>query len=140
MKRLRSPFLESVLTDLRQECVPFFFHGFELLVPQPLLSDLCATLDDSRWHAHNAFLRRYVAGFGVFRFHFTFFAQPASPWIFLNESEPVPAADSLLYYALRRAVMVRYQRLGVRGHILNSSIRSARAERLANQLLQRRNP
>jgi GNAT superfamily N-acetyltransferase len=137
MQSIRFPFLASILSDLRHEHVSVVFNGFELLANEAFLRDLRSTLDDPSWYPYNSFLRRYVTGFAAFQFHWTFFAQPTSPWIFLNESKPIPAVEHLLRYSLRRAILLRYQRLGVRAHFFNHVIRNARSRRVADKLLQR---
>jgi hypothetical protein len=140
MQGVHFPLLESVLSDLRRDSVSVVVNGFEVLADEPFLHALCAMLDDPCWQPHNRFLLRYITGFGVWRFHWTFFSQPTSPWIFLNESDPVPTPQSLLRYTLRRAILLRYQRIGVCCHVFNNRIRTARALRVADKLLQRQYP
>src|SRR5580700_1376061 len=93
------PLLESVLSDLRRESASVIVNNFELLADEPFLDELSSTLNAPCWRPYNRFLRRYITGFAVFRFHWTFFSQPTSPWIFLNESDSLPAPNDLLRYS-----------------------------------------
>ena len=125
----------SVLADLRRQVVPATSGGFELLADEPLLADLRSVLDHPVWVPFRRFLRRYIAGFAAFKFAWFYSGGGHPSWLFLDESKPVPAPEVLLRLALYRAVLLRYERLGVRRHFFNRRVRSERAIRAADRLL-----
>ena len=127
----------SVLADLRRQVVSASSNGFELLADEPFLADLRAALSDPAWLPFLRFLHRYVAGFAAFKFAWFYSGGGHPSWILLDESKPVPAPEVLLRLALYRAVLLRYDRLGVRRHFFNRRVRSERAIRAADQLLHR---
>jgi hypothetical protein len=130
----------SVLSDLRRQVMPATFDGFELLADEPFLGDLRSTLGDPVWLPFRRFLARHITGFAAFKFAWFYSGQGASSWVFLDESKPVPAPRVLLRLALWRAVVLRYERLGVRSTVLNRRVREAHATRFTDRLLQRRLP
>ena len=130
----------SILADLRRQVVPATFNGFELLADEPFLGDLRSALGDPVWLPFRHFIARHVTGFAAFKFARFYSGQGASSWIFLDESKPVPTPRDLLRLALWRAVVLRYERLGVQSTFFNREVRTIHATRFTDRLLHRRLP
>ena len=126
-----------MLAEAHQEHTVTTAHGFELRAPSSLMPELVELFTDPIWDAGSAPIRRYITGFAVFRFPIRIPKQPISDWIFVKAHKPMPTAENLLYYALRRVVLLRYQRAGVPIHLLNRRSIITRARRFADYLWQR---
>lgn len=121
----------------RQEHTVATAHGFELRPTSSVMPDLVELFADPIWETGAVLLKRRITGFAVVSFPLRIPKQPVSDWIFIKAHKPLPTAEQLLLYAIRRVVLLRYLRTGVSINFFNRRAVVARAGRFRDGLWER---